>query len=297
MPTEKPSILKVLFLTARPKTLGASIAPVIMGISLAIHDNGFHTLSALCALIGAVLIQILTNYANDYFDYKKGADSVNRVGPTRATSAGWLTPKQMKSALAILVFLSLIPGSYLIYRGGLPILAIGVVSLILSFAYTAGPVPLAYVGLGDIFVLLFFGPVAVMGTYYVQTLTITLPGFLAGLSAGCFSVAILTVNNYRDIENDRITGKKTLAVRFGKKFAQMEYAFTLFISIILIPLVLLLIEKGQKDLLIIFILFIPAIFLIRSIYRYKGQELNLLLANTTKLLLIYSFLFSILWIF
>ncbi|HOQ33634.1 MAG TPA: 1,4-dihydroxy-2-naphthoate polyprenyltransferase [Candidatus Hydrogenedens sp.] len=296
MSTEKPSILKVLFLTARPKTLGASIAPVIMGTALAIGDGHFHAISAMCALFGAILLQILSNYANDYFDFLKGADRENRVGPTRATSAGWLTQKQMQFALAIIVLISLFPGGYLIYRGGLPILIIGAVSLILAFAYTAGPIPLGYLGLGDLFVFLFFGPVAVMGTEYVQSFQISLHGLLTGISAGCFSVAILTVNNYRDVESDVLVGKRTLAVRFGKKFAQIEYITMLLVSVLIIPSLLAFAKFGQTDILFLIVLIIPAIFLMRSMVRLKGSELNLLLANTAKLLLIYSILFSVLWI-
>ncbi len=296
MTAEKPSFLKVLLLTARPKTLGASVAPVLMGTALVIRDEKFHGLSAFCALTGAILIQILTNYANDYFDYIKGADRENRLGPERATSSGWLTPKQMRFSLMILFFITLVPGAYLIYRGGFPILIIGVISLILAFAYTAGPLPLAYLGLGDLFVFIFFGPVAVMGTSYVQTLQVSIYGFLAGVSAGCFSVAILTVNNYRDIENDRSVGKRTLAVRLGENFAKAEYIFMLFISVIIIPLLFAFCGEGQKDILLLMILLVPSMFLMNSIIHYKGRELNVLLANTSKLLLVYSGLFSILWI-
>ncbi|MCA1901468.1 MAG: 1,4-dihydroxy-2-naphthoate polyprenyltransferase [Candidatus Hydrogenedens sp.] len=295
--TKPPSILKILFLTARPKTLGASIAPVIMGTAIAVRDGHFHAISAICSLLGAVLIQILSNYANDYFDFVKGADRENRVGPIRATSAGWLTPKQMQLALAILVITSLLPGGYLIYRGGLPILTIGAVSLILAFAYTAGPIPLAYLGLGDLFVFVFFGPVAVMGTYYVQSFQVSLHGLLVGFSAGCLSIAILTVNNYRDVENDAVVGKRTLAVRLGKKFAQIEYITMLLMSVVVIPLILAFNKGGQKDVLLLIVLIIPSLFLIRAMFRLKGSELNLLLANTAKLLLLYSILFSILWIY
>ncbi len=296
MSLQNPPLLKILFLTARPKTLGASIAPVLMGTALAIRSGEFHFLSAISALIGAMFIQILTNYANDYFDFFKGADKENRLGPVRATSAGWLTPKQMRICLIVLVILSLIPGAYLIYRGGIPILIIGVVSLVLAFAYTAGPLPLAYLGLGDIFVLIFFGPVAVLGTYYVQSLQVSLEGLLAGISAGCFSVAILTVNNYRDIDNDRNAGKRTLAVRFGKRFAEVEYGFALLVSVLVIPLLLTIVKNGQKDMLFLIIFILPALYLVRAMVRLKRSELNLLLANTTKLLLAYSIVFSILWI-
>jgi len=145
-------------------------------------------------------------------------------------------------------------------------------------------------------VFLFFGPVAVMGTEYVQSFQISLHGLLTGISAGCFSVAILTVNNYRDVESDVLVGKRTLAVRFGKKFAQIEYITMLLVSVLIIPSLLAFAKFGQTDILFLIVLIIPAIFLMRSMVRLKGSELNLLLANTAKLLLIYSILFSVLWI-
>lgn len=296
MPVEKPSLIKILVLTARPKTLGASIAPVIMGTALAIRDGTFHPLSALCALLGGVLLQILANYANDYFDFVKGADRENRLGPTRATSAGWLTINQMRLALLVLVLLSLIPGGYLVYRGGIPILLIGVFSIIFAFAYTVGPLPLAYLGLGDIFVLVFFGFVAVIGTHYAQSLQFSVLDLVAGLGAGCLAVAILTVNNYRDIESDKAAGKKTIAVRFGGKFAQIEYVCMLLVSIIIVPILSAFLVEGQRKILIVTILIIPAFRLISTIFKQKGDALNLLLARTSMLLLIYSLLFSIIWI-
>ncbi len=296
MSVEKPSLIKILVLTARPKTLGASIAPVIMGTALAIRDGTFHPLSALCSLLGGVLLQILANYANDYFDFIKGADRENRLGPTRATSAGWLTINQMRMALLVLVLISLIPGGYLVYRGGIPILLIGVFSIVFAFAYTVGPLPLAYLGLGDVFVLVFFGFVAVIGTHYVQSLQFSVLDLLVGLGAGCLAVAILTVNNFRDIESDKEAGKKTLAVRLGGKFAQIEYVCMLLISILLIPILLAFIVEGQKEILVVTILIVPAFRLISTIFQQKGEALNLLLARTSRLLLVYSLLFSIMWI-
>ncbi len=247
-------------------------------------------------MLGGVLLQILANYANDYFDFIKGADRENRLGPTRATSAGWLTINQMRMALLVLVLISLIPGGYLVYRGGIPILLIGVFSIVFAFAYTVGPLPLAYLGLGDVFVLFFFGFVAVIGTHYVQSLQFSVLDLLVGLGAGCLAVAILTVNNFRDIESDKEAGKKTLAVRLGGKFVQIEYVCMLLISILLIPILLAFIVEGQKEILVVTILIVPAFRLITTIFQQKGEALNLLLARTSRLLLVYSLLFSIMWI-
>ncbi|MCX8064238.1 MAG: 1,4-dihydroxy-2-naphthoate polyprenyltransferase [Candidatus Hydrogenedentes bacterium] len=292
---EKPPLWKILYLTARPKTLGASISPVIIGTGIAIKDGGFHLLSAVCALVGGVMIQILVNYANDYFDYLKGADSEGRLGPIRSTTAGWLTPNQMRFLIGIITILCIIPGFYLVWRGGIPILIIGVVSIFLAYAYTAGPFPLAYFGLGDIFVLIFFGPIAVAGTYYVQALKWDISPIIAGLSPGLLSVAILTVNNYRDIESDCKTGKRTLAVRFGKNFAFAEYTISILVPIILVPLVLSIFVKKNFYILALAVLLFPGALLIKSMFRLKGSELNQLLGYTTKFLLLYGVLFSVLW--
>lgn len=292
---EKPPLWRVLYLTARPKTLGASISPVIIGVGMAVNEGKFHIPSAICALLGGMMIQILVNYANDYFDYIKGADIEGRLGPVRATTAGWLTPNQMRLLLGIITLLCILPGIYLVIRGGLPILVIGVISILLAYAYTAGPFPLAYLGLGDIFVLIFFGPVPVAGTYYLQTLKWDIAPVIAGLAPGLISVAILTVNNYRDIASDSRSGKRTLAVRFGKNFALWEYSLSILFAVILIPLILSIFFKKSFCLLILTLLFFPGAWLIRSILRLKGSELNKLLGYTTKFLILYSLLFSILW--
>ncbi len=291
---EKPPLWKVLYLTARPKTLGASIAPIIMGMAMGVREGYFHLLTAVCTLVGGVMIQILVNYANDYFDYLKGADFGMRLGPIRATTAGWLKPQEMKLALGVITILCIVPGLYLVWRGGIPILVIGIVSILLAYAYTAGPYPLAYIGLGDIFVLIFFGPVAVAGTYYLQSLKWDIVPMIVGLAPGLLSVAILTVNNYRDVENDRRNGKRTLAVRFGERFAVGEYIFSIFTAVIVIPLILSFLLK-EYYILGLWVLIVPAVWLIRLFLSLSGSELNRLLANTTKFLLVYGVLFSILW--
>ena len=179
-----PSTMEIWILAARPKTLWAAIAPVIIGTAIAYDSGAAAWLPALAALFGAVAIQIGTNLANDYFDYTKGTDAGNRLGPLRVTQAGLVKPKTMKLATVVAFLLASVAGAYLVWRGGWPILIIGVLSILSGVFYTAGPYPLGYNGLGDIFVLIFFGPVAVGGTYYVQTLSIDWTVLVAGLAPG-----------------------------------------------------------------------------------------------------------------
>jgi 1,4-dihydroxy-2-naphthoate polyprenyltransferase len=215
--------LSIWIQAARPKTLVASVAPVLIGAALAKYDGVFHFLSFFLALISALCIQVATNFINDYYDAKKGGDTAERQGPTRVVQAGLVTPDEMKKAIRFVVLAAVISGTYLVVRGGLPIIVVGLVSITLAFLYTAGPYSLAYLGIADFFVLAFFGPIATAGTYYVQSLRYSYEAVLAGLAAGFFSVAILTVNNLRDREEDLKTSKKTVVVRMGKKFGQWQY--------------------------------------------------------------------------
>jgi len=232
----RPSIPAIWLMAARPKTLPAAWAPVIIATSLA-WANGFeHWPSAIACLLGATLIQIGTNFANDYFDFVKGTDTAERVGPTRATQAGFVTPRTMLLAMILVFLLVWIPGLYILYRGGLPFLAIGVVSILCGILYTGGPKPLGYVGLGDVFVFVFFGPVAVLGSYYLQAYALPLDAWIASLGPGLLSVALLTVNNLRDVDGDRKAGKKTLAVRFGRTYAQFQYGACMIIACLFVPL-------------------------------------------------------------
>ncbi len=288
---------RVWLLAARPKTLGASIAPVLMGTAMACKDGGFHALTALATLLCAVLIQIEANYANDYFDFLKGADTEARLGPTRATASGLVTPKQMRNATLVVLGLSLLLGLYLVWRGGWPILSIGVLSVIFAALYTGGPYPLGYLGLGEIFVLIFFGPVAVGGTYYVQTLEWRLLPTVAGLAPGLIACAILAVNNLRDVEEDRRTGKKTLAVRFGARFAGIEYVSCFCFGLLGIPLVLRLLEGKSHGILILLLL--PVVFCvapIQGIFHEQGEALNKRLASTGKALVLFGIMFAIGWL-
>ncbi len=288
--------MKIWILAARPKTLWAAVAPVLIGTAMAFADGKAHWLSAILAGVGAVLIQIGTNFANDYFDYKHGADEGERLGPTRATQAGLVTPAEMKRAFILTFALAVLAGLYLIYRGGWPILAIGIFSIIFGILYTGGPFPLGYYGLGDLFVLIFFGLVAVGGTYYVQALSINRLVILAGLAPGLFSTAILTVNNLRDIHTDRLAGKKTLAVRFGETFARMEYLFSVLFAGI-IPIILFFLSAGHRYVLAATLILLMAIPSLKTVLtETPGKIFNQTLAETGKLLFYYSVLFSIGWI-
>lgn len=293
MPESK---LKIWALAARPKTLWASISPVIIGTALAYEDGKAHWLSAFIALFGAVLIQIGTNFANDYFDHTRGADTQERLGPQRMTQAGLVTPFAMKIAFLIVFALAFISGLYLIWRCGWPIFIVGALSIIFGILYTAGPYPLGYKGLADLFVLIFFGPVAVGGTYYVQALEINPIVILAGFSPGLISTAILTVNNLRDIETDKKAGKLTLAVRFGETFARFEYLISLFIAC-LIPIGLWYLTGSHFYSIASVFIIIMAAPAIKTIFSHiDGPALNKVLADTGKLLLLYSALFSAGWI-
>jgi len=290
-----PTLLKVWLLATRPKTLPAAAAPVLIGAAMAYADHGFHPLSAIAALCGALLIQIGTNFANDYFDYRQGVDTAERLGPLRATQAGLVAPTAMRNATAIVFALALIVGVYLVWRGGWPIVIIGLLSILFGVLYTAGPYPLGYNGWGDIFVLVFFGPVAVGGTYYVQALTLPAYVIIAGLAPGLFSVAILVVNNLRDLENDRAAGKKTLAVRFGRVFTIAQYVCCVTLAALL-PVPLVLYFNGSVYALVAVAVLLPALFVIRQVTIRRGKPLNDTLAATGQLLLLYSVLFSIVWL-
>jgi 1,4-dihydroxy-2-naphtoate prenyltransferase (EC 2.5.1.-) len=216
------------FLSARPKTLFAAFVPVIVGTSLAVAEHNFSTSASVVALLCSLLIQIATNYTNDLYDFQKGADTEHRVGPKRALNEGWVTEKEMKIAIYLTFGAAFLLGLYLVYHAGFFILTIGVLSIIAGFMYTGGPFPLAYNGLGDIFVFLFFGFVGTIGTYFINTGYISSQALLSSIPVGALVTNILVVNNYRDIEQDRIAGKKTLAVLLGKNFAVVSTLFFCF---------------------------------------------------------------------
>ncbi len=210
-------------LAIRPRTLSAGAAPVVAASGLAAADGVFVQLPALAALAGALLIQIGTNLANDYYDFFKGGDTGERLGPVRVTQAGILPPRAVFVGMVVALGLATLTGVYLASVAGWPVIVIGLVSMLMAVCYTGGPYPLSYNGLGDVFVFVFFGLVATASTYYVQALTWSADAILAGAGLGFFSTAMLVVNNLRDRETDGAAGKRTLAVRFGDRFTVIQY--------------------------------------------------------------------------
>jgi 1,4-dihydroxy-2-naphthoate polyprenyltransferase len=220
---EKPRLLSAWILAIRPKTLSAAVAPVLVGTGFAAGRGVLLVLPATAALVGALLIQITTNLANDYYDFRRGGDTEERVGPVRVTQAGLIDPTSVRNGMFTTLGLALAVGVYLAWIGGWPVVVIGLASLVCAVAYTGGPFPLAYHGLGDVFVFVFFGLVAVGGTYWVQALDFPLDLLLAGAGVGALNTAILVANNLRDIESDAAVGKRTLAVRIGRTGSRVQY--------------------------------------------------------------------------
>jgi 1,4-dihydroxy-2-naphthoate octaprenyltransferase len=290
------SPFNIILLAIRPKTLPAAVAPVMIGTSMAFGDGVHHFVSAAVALITALLIQIGTNLANDYFDFKKGTDTRDRIGPIRVTEAGLVKPGTMKIATAFVFFLAWCGCMWLFMRGGKPVIIIGILSISSGIFYTAGPRPLGYLGLGELFVLIFFGPVAVAGTYYVQSLEINAAVIIAGLAPGLFSSAILVVNNLRDIEGDARTGKKTLAVRFGADFAKKEFLFFILSACVIPAAVFLITHDHIYTLLAVFSSLFSLSTILTVLTKQEGTALNHALAKTGLLLIIYSVIFSVGWI-
>lgn len=287
--------LRVWFLAARPKTLGAAIAPVLVGTAMAVEAGAWHPLSAGLALLSAVLIQVGVNYHNDYTDYLQGADTADRVGPLRVTQAGLVAPETMRRATILVFAGAVFAGVYLIYRGGWPILVIGVLSIATAVWYTAGRYSLAALGLADVAVFIFFGPVAVAGTYYVQALICPWEVVLAGAGPGFFSVGILLVNNVRDVSDDREAGKRTLVVRLGRHVGIGLYAACILAALAL-PAGLVAWTGGHTWVLGTLLLLPLALQPIRTLLQTTHpQRLNPLLAKTGQLLVLWSLLFSVGW--
>lgn len=229
------------FLAIRPKTLPAAVCPVLVGSALAFQADGFQAVPALLCLFFALLIQIGTNFANDYYDYLKGADTEERQGPKRMTASGRISLKSMRRMTAMVFLAAFLVGLALVPYGGWWLLAVGVLSIALGYGYTAGPFPLAYLGLGEIFVMIFFGWVAVGCTYLVQAGGTNAVVLLAGTTVGALSTNLLVINNHRDVETDIKADKRTLAVRFGRGFSALEYriwfALSLLCAVIMAALV------------------------------------------------------------
>jgi len=278
---------------SRPKTLAAAFVPVLVGGTIAYVHTSFNLFTTLTALFCALLIQIGTNFANDYYDFKNGADTDERIGFKRATAAGLIHPRQMLAATCFTMSIAFLAGLYLVWIAGWVILLIGVFSLLFGILYTGGPLPLGYNGLGDFFVFIFFGIVAVMGTYYVNALSWSFDSFIASIPVGALSVNILVANNLRDIEQDKKADKKTLGVLFGESVLKWEYALMLFMSY----LILFFFHTQLNYNLFIYIpLFgLPLAFsLLREIWFHRNKTiLNRTLEKTARFMVIYGILFSV----
>ena len=284
--------MKNWLLAARIQTLPAAISPVVLGTALAFHDGTFSFIISFMTLFAAILIQIGSNFANDVFDFEKGTDGKERLGPLRVTQAGLILPKNMKKAMWLVFIMAIFVGFYLASIGGWPIVMIGLASILAGILYTGGPYPFGYHGLGDVLVFLFFGLVAVPGTYYLQTGEITYLSIWMGVAIGMLSTAILVVNNLRDADLDKVSGKKTLAVRLGKQFSKIQYSI-LIIMPFFIPIYIWWNNKDELS-LIITIFALPISFhLIYQIFSLTGSNLNNVLLKTVRLLFIFSLLLAV----
>ena len=278
-------------LASRLKTLPAAISPVLVGVSLAIHDGELKPFIAFMTLLAAVLIQIGANFANDVYDFLKGSDREDRLGPTRATQSGLIPPENMKKGMCLVFAMAICVGFYLASIGGWPIVWIGLASIASAIAYTGGPYPLGYHGWGDVFVFIFFGIIAVPGTYYLQSGIVSYDSILLGIPLGALSTAILIVNNLRDADTDIKSDKRTLAVRLGKPFVKIEYIVMMVIAFAT-PIYILQFWDEFSLYIILFLLPI-SIQHIQSLYTKTGEALNEVLVDTAKFLFHFSLLLSI----
>jgi 1,4-dihydroxy-2-naphthoate octaprenyltransferase len=292
MSTIEPGSLGSWILAARPATLTAAFAPVAVGTACAWDAKAFRADAALAALVGAFLIQIGTNFANDLYDFQKGADSEERLGPLRAAQAGLLGSAQLRRGIVVTFLLALGVGIYLTWIAGPAVIAIGLASMAAGLAYTGGPFPLAYNGLGDLFVMAFFGFVAVCGTAFVQAGYVPGTAWAASIPVGALATAILVVNNVRDLEGDRRVGKRTLVVRLGRTGGVGEYAL-LLAAAYGTPIAMLLSDRSGAWVWLPLLTLPWGVRLFRSLVRDRGSILNRTLASTAKLLSVFGVLLAI----
>jgi len=283
-------------LAARPRTLPVAVAPVLVGTALAIAEGSARALPAAAALLGALSLQVGANFANDLFDAEKGADGDDRIGPPRAMQLGLVDARQMRVAIACSFGAAAGVGGYLVYVGGWPVVAIGLASIAAGLAYTGGPFPFGYRGLGDVAVFVFFGPVAVAGSHYVQALSPSGLALAASLPVGALATAILVVNNLRDIDSDARVGKRTLAVRIGPRATRIEYAGLLVFAYAVVPAFWWL-GFASPWITLPWSTSPLAFRLVRRIAAASdGPSLNQALADTARLTLAFSLLFAIGWL-
>lgn len=288
----KQNSIQAWILAARPKTLTGAITPVIVGSALAGMVGHFHWLPALICCLFASLMQIAANFINDLFDFLKGSDREDRLGPERACSQGWISAQAMKKGIIFTIIFACIVGSTLLFYGGWELMIMGGACVIFAFLYTTGPYPLSYNGWGDVLVIIFFGFVPVGGTYYVQTLDLTADTIIASLICGLLIDTLLVVNNYRDREADAKSGKQTLVVRFGEKFGAYLY---LFMGLIATLLCFWFLFEGH-----IFATVLPLFYLIPHYITWRkmvqinnGKKLNSILGETSRNMLLMGILLSI----
>ena len=287
--------MRIWLMAARPRTLPAAIAPVLVGTAVAVESEGHlpRVGAFLAALIGSIFIQIGTNLANDYSDAKRGADTVDRLGPVRVTSAGLVTPQRVLTATWVAFGVAVLCGIYLTAVAGLAILLIGVLSIAAGVLYTGGPRPYGYAGLGEIFVFLFFGLVAVNGSYYVQVERLDALPLGLSIAVGFLATAILVVNNVRDVETDRRAGKNTLAVRMGRRNAVALYRLLVLGAYVVLPIALLASETSALPLIALISLPMAIAPMRTMSNRTDGPSLNAALAGTGALLGAFSLLVTI----
>ncbi len=295
MNTNKPvaiSRTKAWILASRPKTLPAAISPVLVGTALAVRDGFFNPLPACAALAVSLLLQIAVNLANDYFDFKRGVDTEDRLGPVRVTQSGLIPPRTVKRAMIGTLAAAACAGLFLVIIGGWPILVLGLACIVSALIYSGGPFPLASNGLGDLFVFVFFGPVAVCGTYFVQALQLSTLVITLSIPAGLLITAILVVNNLRDISTDTQTGKRTLAVILGERGSRVEY-FLLLGTAYLVPAVLVYLKMIPVYALLALISLPVSYSTLKLVFREKGSILNMALAGTARLTFLFCLFLSI----
>ena len=283
---------QIWWLAIRPKTLPAAMSGVITGTALAWRAGRFQPGTALAALGVALLLQIGSNLANDVFDFERGADTAERLGPTRMTQAGWLSPAQVKLGMVAVFALAGVVGLYLAAVSNWQVIWLGLAAILAAIAYTGGPFPLGYHGLGEVFVFAFFGPAAVVGTYYVQAGQTNPAAWAMSAPIGLLVTNILVVNNLRDLATDRAAGKRTLAVRLGARGAQVEYLFFLLAAYLILPALiafkLLPLTAGLA-----WGSLILAAPVARQVWTRSGRALNASLARSGQVALLYSLLFLV----
>lgn len=291
----KPSKIRAWLLAARPKTLAASVSPVLIGVALAYRHGVFQVVPAVLCLCVALFAQIASNLANDYFDFKKGADGSDRLGQARAVASGWIEPKTMLYATFFVLGIACICGCGLLFYGGWELILVGLAIVIGVLAYSAGPYPLAYRGWGDVCVLIFYGIVPVCFTYYVQTGEFGWPTFWLSLAIGLQSVNILIVNNYRDYEQDKAVGKRTSIVILGRSFGRIMYLANIVLAYICAFPVYL--YRGWNSRFLFILFFVIQLFTWQDLIRQQGEDLNKTLEQTARNVLLFGLLLASLLFF